>query len=86
MNINRWQLDVSSSIFVDWQKVRAQEHANEIPSGSMPRTLEIILRHDAVYSPFVAYGSCYIDAFDRWKKPEQEISVCLLELSLLYQM
>ncbi len=48
MNVNRWQLNVSASSFVDWQKVRVQEHANEIPSGCMPRTLEIILRHDAV--------------------------------------
>eukprot|EP00026_Physarum_polycephalum_P000394 Phypoly_transcript_00395.p1 GENE.Phypoly_transcript_00395~~Phypoly_transcript_00395.p1 ORF type:complete len:799 (-),score=101.45 Phypoly_transcript_00395:2164-4560(-) len=48
MNTSRWQLDVQASTFVDWQKVRAQEHANEIPSGCMPRTLEVILRHDAV--------------------------------------
>lgn len=48
MNVSRWQLNVSASTFVDWQKVRVQEHANEIPSGCMPRTLEIILRHDAV--------------------------------------
>jgi DNA replication licensing factor MCM6 len=47
-NTNRWQLDVDTSKFVDWQKVRVQENANEIPSGAMPRTLEVILRQDAV--------------------------------------
>jgi hypothetical protein len=53
MNTNRWHLDVQASTFMDWQKVRAQEHANEIPSGCMPRTLEIILRHDAVCHLFL---------------------------------
>jgi DNA replication licensing factor MCM6 len=55
MNTNRWQLDVQASVFVDWQKVRAQEHANEIPSGCMPRTLEVILRHDAVCYLFSSF-------------------------------
>jgi DNA replication licensing factor MCM6 len=36
-NRNVWQLDVDNSKFVDWQKVRIQENANEIPTGSMPR-------------------------------------------------
>ncbi|MDP2438041.1 MAG: hypothetical protein Q8P67_20045, partial [archaeon] len=43
-----WQLQIESSRFVDWQKVTLQEHSNEIPSGSMPRSLEIILRNDQV--------------------------------------
>lgn len=47
-NMTRWQLDVESSIFVDWQKIRVQENSNEIPPGSMPRHMDIILRNEAV--------------------------------------
>lgn len=47
-NKSRWQLIVESSKFVDWQKVRVQENSDEIPSGSMPRSLDIILRHEEV--------------------------------------
>ena len=32
------------SQFIDWQRVRIQENSNEIPTGSMPRTLDVILR------------------------------------------
>ena len=28
-----WNLDVSKSMFVDWQRVRVQENADEIPAG-----------------------------------------------------
>ena len=37
-----------STIFGDWQKIRIQEHANQIPVGCMPRTMEIIARNDVV--------------------------------------
>ena len=43
-----WELDVEKSRFCDWQKVRIQENANEIPTGSMPRSLDVILRSEAV--------------------------------------
>lgn len=43
-----WTLNVSRSKFLDWQKARIQENANEIPTGSMPRTLDVILRGDCV--------------------------------------
>ncbi|CAL9737510.1 DNA replication licensing factor Mcm6p [Monosporozyma servazzii] len=43
-----WTLNVARSSFLDWQKVRIQENANEIPNGSMPRTLDVILRGDCV--------------------------------------
>ena len=39
---------MESSRFVDWQKVRMQENTQDIPYGSMPRTLDVILRHDVV--------------------------------------
>lgn len=45
-----WSLDVPNSTFMDWQKVRIQENSNEIPTGSMPRTLDVILRGEIVES------------------------------------
>lgn len=36
-NRKDWSLNVDQSRFSDWQKVRIQENANEIPTGSMPR-------------------------------------------------
>ncbi|CAG9327140.1 unnamed protein product [Blepharisma stoltei] len=47
-NKSRWELILESSKFCDWQKVRVQEHSNEIPAGSMPRSIDIILRHELV--------------------------------------
>ncbi|OCF45399.1 minichromosome maintenance protein 6 [Kwoniella heveanensis CBS 569] len=43
-----WQLNIEQSKFSDWQKVRIQENANEIPTGSMPRSLDVILRSEIV--------------------------------------
>lgn len=43
-----WRLDIRHSIFVDWQKVRIQENSSEIPTGSMPRTMDVILRGEMV--------------------------------------
>lgn len=36
-NRSDWHLEIEGSKFADWQKVRIQENANEIPTGSMPR-------------------------------------------------
>ena len=47
-NRQRFSLDVSKSRFVDFQKVRVQEIQSELPRGSIPRSLEIILRAEAV--------------------------------------
>ena len=47
-NRNGWRLDVRQSVFIDWQKVRIQENSSEIPTGSMPRTLDVILRGEIV--------------------------------------
>lgn len=41
-------LNIAKSQFIDWQKCRIQENANEIPTGSMPRTLDVILRGESV--------------------------------------
>lgn len=47
-NRTQWELDVEKSRFCDWQKVRIQENANEIPTGSMPRSMEVVLRSEVV--------------------------------------
>ena len=47
-NRTKWMLQMEKSTFVDFQKVRVQENANEIPAGSMPRSLDVILRHEQV--------------------------------------
>ena len=44
----KWTLSREGCKFVDWQRVRVQENANEVPAGSLPRSMEVILRHDAV--------------------------------------
>lgn len=43
-----WQLLIEQSQFVDWQKVRVQENADEVPSGCMPRSMDVIIRNDMV--------------------------------------
>ncbi len=45
-----WELQMSQSIFVDWQKIRVQEVSADIPAGSMPRSIDIIMRGDIVDS------------------------------------
>ncbi|KTW27313.1 hypothetical protein T552_02296 [Pneumocystis carinii B80] len=47
-NQKHWRLNIAQSTFVDWQKVRVQENSSEIPAGSMPRTLHVILRGEIV--------------------------------------
>eukprot|EP00835_Amoeboradix_gromovi_P004378 NODE_337_length_10662_cov_0.497207.p1 type:complete len:850 gc:universal NODE_337_length_10662_cov_0.497207:602-3151(+) len=44
----QFDLVLHSSKFINWQKCRFQESADEIPSGSMPRTIDIICRGDIV--------------------------------------
>ena len=48
LNRTAWRLDIRRSTFVDWQKVRVQENSSEIPTGSMPRTIDVILRGEMV--------------------------------------
>ena len=48
MNRAGWRLDIGQSTFIDWQKVRIQENSSEIPTGSMPRTMDVILRGEMV--------------------------------------
>lgn len=48
LNTSDWELLNNESIFLDWQKIRVQEASNEIPPGSMPRSIDVILRGDIV--------------------------------------
>ncbi|XP_072567162.1 MCM6 minichromosome maintenance deficient 6, like isoform X3 [Paramormyrops kingsleyae] len=47
-NRRRFMLDTDRSRFVDFQKVRIQETQAELPRGSIPRSVEVILRAEAV--------------------------------------
>lgn len=47
-NRSSWTLLIEQSLFLDWQKVRIQENSNEIPPGSMPRSMDVIVRNDLV--------------------------------------
>lgn len=33
---------------VDWQKIKLQEYSSDIPAGSMPRSIDVILRGETV--------------------------------------
>jgi DNA replication licensing factor MCM6 len=49
-NASNFELVPEESVFTDWQKVRVQEHSGDIPAGSMPRSIDIILRNEIVDS------------------------------------
>jgi DNA replication licensing factor MCM6 len=45
---NNFILEEKQSEFVDWQKLRVQESSHQIPPGSMPRTMDVIVRNEMV--------------------------------------
>jgi len=47
-NRDNFDLVVDQSEFTDWQKLRIQEDSGDIPAGSMPRSLDVILRNEIV--------------------------------------
>ncbi|EFJ52099.1 minichromosome maintenance protein 6 [Volvox carteri f. nagariensis] len=47
-NKNHWSLVREQSVFCDWQRLKVQEAVEEVPAGSLPRTLDVIMRHEAV--------------------------------------
>uniref|UniRef100_A0A1I8ID68 DNA replication licensing factor MCM6 n=1 Tax=Macrostomum lignano TaxID=282301 RepID=A0A1I8ID68_9PLAT len=49
-NRNKFELVQASSKFVDFQKVKIQETQLETPRGSIPRSVDVILRGDCVES------------------------------------
>ena len=48
MNQTNFEVIHKQSTFMDWQKLRVQEHSGDIPAGSMPRSIDIILRGESV--------------------------------------
>ncbi|RMZ55529.1 hypothetical protein APUTEX25_000112 [Auxenochlorella protothecoides] len=54
-----WSLLMDESQFVDWQKVKVQENPDEVPAGSLPRTMEVILRNDQVESVRPGDKACF---------------------------
>ncbi|VDM07419.1 unnamed protein product [Wuchereria bancrofti] len=47
-NRGRFQLDIYESSFIDFQKIRIQETQAELPRGSIPLSLDIVLRGELV--------------------------------------
>ena len=47
-NHNKWELLEEESVFSDWQKLKVQENQNDIPTGCLPRTIDVILRNKLV--------------------------------------
>ena len=47
------------SKFVDWQRIKVQENADEVPAGSLPRTIDVIMRHQAVESANPGDKACF---------------------------
>ncbi|KRX82721.1 Zygotic DNA replication licensing factor mcm6-B, partial [Trichinella sp. T6] len=47
-NRKRFKLDVVRSHFYDYQKVRIQEMQHELPRGSVPRSMDVIVRGECV--------------------------------------
>ncbi len=45
-NRTKWELLKEDSIYSDWQKLRVQESPSDIPAGSMPRSLDVIIRNE----------------------------------------
>jgi DNA replication licensing factor MCM6 len=41
---------MDDSTFVDWQKAKVQENPDEVPAGSLPRTMDVVMRNDQVES------------------------------------
>ena len=47
-NRKKFVLMKEGCTFIDWQRVRVQENADEVPAGSLPRSMDVILRHETV--------------------------------------
>lgn len=47
-NRKAWSLLRDESVFVDWQRIKVQEDPAEVPGGSLPRTMDVIVRHGQV--------------------------------------
>ncbi|CAD8108841.1 unnamed protein product [Paramecium sonneborni] len=45
-NKSKWTINLNKSQFTDFQKVRVQEDSKDIPAGSMPRSIDVILHNE----------------------------------------
>ena len=45
-NRTKWELSQEDSTYADWQKLRLQENPSDIPPGSMPRSIDVIMRNE----------------------------------------
>eukprot|EP00931_Biecheleriopsis_adriatica_P028891 TRINITY_DN1721_c0_g3_i2.p1 TRINITY_DN1721_c0_g3~~TRINITY_DN1721_c0_g3_i2.p1 ORF type:complete len:845 (+),score=245.30 TRINITY_DN1721_c0_g3_i2:63-2537(+) len=47
-NTTNWKLlgEARTTRWGDWQRIRLQENENEVPAGSMPRTMDVIVRDE----------------------------------------
>ena len=45
---SQFGLETATSDLTDWQKLRVQEGSDEIPPGSMPRSMDVMVRHEMV--------------------------------------
>lgn len=47
-NRKLWNINIEESVFANWQRIHVQENTNEIPPGSLPRYIDVIVRNDLV--------------------------------------
>ncbi|KAI5149697.1 DNA replication licensing factor MCM6 [Enteropsectra breve] len=47
-NRSKYDLDLPECKFSNWQRVHVQEAAEEIPPGSLPRSIDVILRNELI--------------------------------------
>lgn len=47
-NRKNWTLVREDCVFVDWQRIKVQENADEVPPGSLPRMMDVIVRNEVV--------------------------------------
>ena len=47
-NRREFLLDLPSSTFCDWQKLRVQENSSDVPPGCMPRSMDVVVRNEMV--------------------------------------
>ncbi|KAL7080115.1 hypothetical protein ACQ4LE_000635 [Meloidogyne hapla] len=47
-NRSRFMLNVYDSLFVDFQRLKIQENQDELPLGSVPRNVDVIIRGESV--------------------------------------
>lgn len=84
-NRRRFMLDVDKSAFVDFQKIRIQEIQAELPHGSIPRSLEIILRAENVETVQVCCSICKNILFRGFLSITNLLLIkTVLELTLLF--